>query len=87
MARAIYVLSRLIILDEPNSNLDSEGDKALCLAIEELKKQHCTLIIITHRPFLLRYVEHVLILQAGMSPRFGTPQTLLNEHKTSQLTT
>lgn len=87
LARAIYGLPRLIILDEPNSNLDSEGDKALCLAIEELKKQHCTLIIITHRPFLIRYVEHVLILQAGMSPRFGTPQTLLNEHKTSQLTT
>lgn len=87
LARAVYDLPRLIILDEPNSNLDSEGDKALCLAIEEFKRQHCTLIIITHRPFLIRYVENVLILHPGMSPRFGTPQTLLNQEKTSQLTT
>lgn len=84
LARAIYGIPRLIILDEPNSNLDSEGDKALYTALEELRKQRCTVIVITHRQALIAHADNLLILKPGLAPYFGPAQQLLNELQPKQ---
>jgi ATP-binding cassette subfamily C protein EexD len=66
LARAIYKLPTLIVLDEPNSNLDDEGEKALLNAILELKKQHCTVVLITHKTNILAAVDNIAVMRGGV---------------------
>ena len=79
LARAVYGIPRFIVLDEPDSSQDSEGDSALSGALDELKKQRCTVIVITHRPALVRHADKLLILKPGHPPCFGPTQQLLRE--------
>lgn len=65
LARALYGHPRLVVLDEPNSNLDEAGDQALAQAIETLKSKGATVILISHRPGALRTVDYILSLNAG----------------------
>ncbi len=71
LARAIYSKPKLILLDEPNSNLDEEGDRNLLSALQHLKGEGSTIIVITHRTPILALVDKVLLLQEGITGAFG----------------
>ncbi|MDY0222917.1 MAG: type I secretion system permease/ATPase [Desulfobacterium sp.] len=71
LARAMYGTPSLVILDEPNSNLDEAGETALVHALERLKSQKTTVIMITHKPSLLSNVDKLLVLKQGAAPDFG----------------
>ncbi|MEQ9332850.1 type I secretion system permease/ATPase, partial [Thalassobaculum sp.] len=71
LARALYGDPRVVVLDEPNANLDSQGDDALINAVRALKANGVTVVLITHRPQTLSLMDKVLVLQNGTVQRFG----------------
>ena len=77
LARALYGSPRLLVLDEPNSNLDSEGELALLDAMTVMKAAGVTLVLITHRPALLAVATKVLVLREGTVDAFGPPAEIL----------
>ena len=77
LARALYGLPSLIVLDEPNSNLDSEGEEALARCLQQLKQEGCTVVIVTHKANILSGTDLTLILKDGMVQRFVPTQELL----------
>ena len=79
LARAIYGKPKLIVLDEPNSNLDAEGDTALTHAIVVLREQGSTLVIMAHRPSAIAAVNLVLMLQEGRQLEFGPKEEVLRK--------
>ncbi len=72
LARAVYNNPAFIVLDEPNANLDDAGEFALIKAINTLRNQGQTTVIISHRPTLLGVVNKVLLLNDGAMQQFGT---------------
>lgn len=77
LARAIYSMPQLIVLDEPNSNLDSEGETALSNCIEQLKLAGKTVIVITHKAHLLSHTDKTLVMAEGAVKRFIETKELL----------
>ena len=77
LARAFFGNPRMIILDEPNSNLDGVGDAALARALAHAKENRITMITITQRPSLLRSVDKVLLLTNGTVSLFGAREDVL----------
>lgn len=71
LARAVYKLPSLIILDEPNANLDSAGEEALQNCLVELKRLKKTVIVVTHKASLLSMADKTLVLNNGVVHRFG----------------
>ena len=71
LARAMYGDPRLLVLDEPNSNLDGEGEGALAQALGAVRKQGVTAVVITHRPSLIAHVDKILVLAAGRVQQYG----------------
>ena len=71
LARAVYGKPSIVVLDEPSSNLDSDGDVALLNCIGELKAQGTTVVMITHRPNTLGVVDKLLVLRDGMAETMG----------------
>jgi PrtD family type I secretion system ABC transporter len=78
LARAIYGNPSLVVLDEPSSNLDAEGDAALADCILQLKKSGTTVVLISHRPSTLNVVEKVLMLREGAVEMFGSRNEVLS---------
>jgi ATP-binding cassette, subfamily C, bacterial PrsD len=74
LARALYGEPFLVVLDEPNSNLDAEGEKTLTQAILGVRSRGGIAVVVTHRPATLEAVTHVLILQHGRIAGFKTRQ-------------
>jgi len=72
LARALYGNPGLVILDEPNSNLDEAGEKALSMALDKLKEKGITTVMITHKPDLLSHVDKMLVLKQGRMHAFGS---------------
>jgi len=70
-ARAIYGNPKFVVLDEPNASLDHAGEEALLGAIGKLHEQGVTLVVIAHRPSILRHVDKVLVLNEGAIQMFG----------------
>ena len=71
LARAVFGTPNLIVLDEPSSNLDSDGDRALAECALELKRRGSTVIIVSHRPSTLANVDKILLLRDGGVEAFG----------------
>ena len=80
LARAFFGNRKLILLDEPNANLDPDGEAALCGAILRSRASGATFLIVTHRPRLLTIADHVLLLRDGAQVAFGTVSEVLPEH-------
>lgn len=77
LARAFFGNPRLVVLDEPNSNLDSSGDAALLRALRHAKQQKITMITITQRPALLAHVDKILLIVNGTVALFGKRNDVL----------
>ncbi|MBF0233973.1 MAG: hypothetical protein HQK65_13180, partial [Desulfamplus sp.] len=75
-----------VILDEPNSNLDTEGEAALVNALHQLKKDKITTIMITHNTELLQHVDKILVLEKGKTAFFGTEKQFSTQKKDSKKT-
>jgi PrtD family type I secretion system ABC transporter len=72
LARALYGAPRLVVLDEPNANLDHDGDRALVQAMQAMKADGVTLVVIAHRPSLLQGVDKILVLRDGAVEMFAS---------------
>ena len=79
MARALYLNPRVIVLDEPNSNLDAAGEKALTEAIVEAKNSDATVIVVSHRPSLITTTDKIAVLNQGSLVKFGPRDEVLRE--------
>jgi ATP-binding cassette subfamily C protein EexD len=77
LARALYGLPALVVLDEPNSNLDDAGDAALLQAIIELSNAGRTVFVVTHRTNLVGAVDKILVLKDGQVAAFGPRDAVL----------
>lgn len=77
LARALFGDPFLVILDEPNSNLDNEGDAALTSAIRKVKERGGIAIVIAHRPSALACLDQILVLGAGKQMSFGPRDEIL----------
>ena len=77
LARAIYGNPALIVLDEPNANLDEAGEVALIATVQSMKAKGKTVVLITHRPGILAVADRVLILQDGRIHAEGPRDTVL----------
>jgi ABC-type protease/lipase transport system fused ATPase/permease subunit len=71
LARAMHGDVRLLVLDEPNASLDSEGEIALARALSGMRAEGVTSIVVTHRPSLIAHVDKILILEGGHVKQFG----------------
>ena len=78
LARAIYGNPALVILDEPNSNLDDEGDRALAKALANLKAENRTVVVVTHRPTVLASCDKMLVMAFGQVLAFGQRDDVLS---------
>jgi ATP-binding cassette subfamily C protein/ATP-binding cassette subfamily C protein EexD len=71
LARALFGRPKLVVLDEPNSNLDGDSEAGLIRALERLKAQGTTVVLVSHRPTLVQGVDKVLLLKEGAMEMFG----------------
>ena len=71
LARALYDLPKLIVLDEPTSNLDAEGESSVRTLIGWLKKQKITCVVIAHKPTVIGGVDKLMVIQKGVLSQFG----------------
>jgi len=71
LARAVYGSPRLVVLDEPGSNLDADGDSALADCLVQLKEKGTTVVVISHRPSTLSAVDMILMIRSGAVELFG----------------
>jgi PrtD family type I secretion system ABC transporter len=76
-ARALYGNPRLVVLDEPNANLDAQGEAALAAALAELKARNVTTIMVGHRPALMSQLDKLAVLKDGVLEAFGPSATIL----------
>lgn len=84
LARALYGNPRIIVLDEPNSNLDEEGETQLMQCLFRLRKKGVTVILVAHKPSILMAVDEILVLQQGGRPLLYGPRSVVL-HKLEEL--
>lgn len=82
LARALYGNPFLIVLDEPNSNLDAEGEEALTSAIMGARQKDSIVIVIAHRANILKVVDHLIVVNNGAMSAFGPRDEVLGKLKT-----
>ncbi len=76
LARAFYGNPKLVVLDEPNANLDEAGELALASALAEARKKKITVIVISHRPSVLSEVDKIMVIQDGAIASFGSKEEI-----------
>ncbi|MGB5076922.1 MAG: type I secretion system permease/ATPase [Sphingorhabdus sp.] len=79
LARALFGMPQLIVLDEPNSSLDARGDAALAATVMKLKELNITSIIVSHRANLLRLSDKILMMIDGRVANFGNAQAVIEQ--------
>lgn len=79
LARALFGEPAIVVLDEPNSNLDEEGERCLTQSLIELKRRGATVVIVTHKPAALATVDKIMMLQDGMLTLMGDRQDVLTQ--------
>lgn len=79
LARAFYGNPFLVVLDEPTSNLDADGEEALTEAIHNVRRRAGVVVVIAHRPKALDGVDHVLVLAGGKVQSFGKKEDVLHK--------
>ena len=79
LARALFGAPKLVVLDEPNSNLDQEGESALIAAIAAIKQTGATVVLVSHRFAMMRVVDMIGVLQGGVLTKFGPRDQMLQE--------
>ncbi len=79
LARALYRDPFLLVLDEPNSNLDADGEKALVKAIERVKARGGIVVVIAHRPTVLSAADKVAVIGGGQLTAFGPKDEVLRK--------
>jgi ATP-binding cassette, subfamily C, type I secretion system permease/ATPase len=77
LARALYGNPRLVVLDEPNSNLDAQGDEALSSALQALRARDAVVVVMAHRPNVIKVVNKVMILHKGVNAHFGDQEEVI----------
>lgn len=82
LARALYDTPRIVVMDEPNSNLDGEGEQALQIAVARLKQQGITTLIVAHRPSVLTQVDKLLVLRDGLIEAYGPAAEVMGRYTT-----
>jgi len=80
LARALYGDPALVILDEPNSNLDAAGSDALNAAIADLKDRGKAVMIMAHRPAAIAQCDMILMMEDGVRKAFGPKEEILRQH-------
>ncbi len=78
LARALYRDPFLVVLDEPNSNLDAEGDEALTQAILGVRARGAIAVVVAHRPSAIAGVDYILVMAKGRQQQFGPKEEVLN---------
>ncbi|WP_369722032.1 type I secretion system permease/ATPase [Bradyrhizobium sp. LLZ17] len=78
LARAVYGDPSLVVLDEPSSNLDADGDAALAHCILQLKQRGTTVVLISHRPATIGVCDKILVLREGVAEMFGPRNEILS---------
>lgn len=84
LARAVYGDPFLVVLDEPNANLDAEGENALGRAIQLLRRSNSIVIVVSHRPNALALLDMALVLYDGRAIAFGASQEIFARVGTSR---
>ncbi|WP_253825754.1 type I secretion system permease/ATPase [Vibrio sp. RE86] len=84
LARAIFSNPKVLVLDEPNSNLDPEGETALAIVLQHCKEHQITVVMISHRPGFLRQMDWVISLKDGRVEKAGTCEQFLGFQTGSQ---
>ena len=79
LARAIYGDPRFVVLDEPNANLDVEGNQALYKLLQHLKEAGTTVVVITHKKDILKYSDRILVMKGGKPKIFGPRDQVLDK--------
>ena len=79
LARALYGNPFLIVLDEPNSNLDTEGDEALTRAVRAARERGAIVVVVAHRPIGIEGVDQLLVLKDGRMQAFGPKEQVLGQ--------
>ena len=80
LARALFGDPRIVVLDEPNSNLDAEGESMLQNVLNELKSRGVTTFVIAHRPSVLQNVDRILVLKDGLIERFAPRNEVMGQY-------
>src|SRR3954447_16637527 len=78
LARALYGNPKLVVLDEPNANLDAQGEAALAIALDDLKARGITTIMVGHRPALMSRLDKLAVLKEGALEAFGPSANILS---------
>jgi ABC-type protease/lipase transport system fused ATPase/permease subunit len=78
LARALYGDPRFLVLDEPNNNMDVDGEAALMRALQLLRQERVTVVIVAHRPALLAGVDKLLVLRQGQVELFGPREDIMH---------
>jgi ATP-binding cassette subfamily C protein len=87
LARALYGNPFLVVLDEPNANLDPEGEAALTAAIEGIKQRGGIAVVIAHRPSALQACDLIGVVQRGKLTAFGPRDQILNPQSVPKVET
>ena len=84
LASALYAEPRVVVLDEPNSNLDTAGEGALLAALAELKGRGVTVIMVTHNPALIAALDKLAVMKNGTLEMFGPSAAVMARLRMAQ---